>query len=97
MPPPTNLTQFDASSFKTSKPIIGGIVNRYSHRLFDDCSTSSSIQNKSANSLWHNILALPFDDQKFGKRELSTFGRSNRMRAGVFSNEFQRQYQRENN
>ncbi|XP_052858264.1 uncharacterized protein LOC128266032 isoform X1 [Drosophila gunungcola] len=37
------------------------------------------------SSLWYSVLALPFDDQKLGRREFSSYGRGYRSRAGLFS------------
>jgi hypothetical protein len=39
-------------------------------------------------SRWYTVLALPFPDQKLGRRDISTFGRNGyyQSRAGFFSN-----------
>lgn len=38
-------------------------------------------------SRWYTVLALPFDDQKLGRRDINTFGRgAYSSRAGFFSN-----------
>ncbi|KAH8295588.1 hypothetical protein KR018_006710, partial [Drosophila ironensis] len=36
-------------------------------------------------SVWCSVLALPFDDQKLGRREFSSYGRGYRNRAGLFT------------
>ncbi|KAH8376283.1 hypothetical protein KR200_008655, partial [Drosophila serrata] len=42
-------------------------------------------QERDPTSLWYSVLALPFDDQKLGRREFSSYGRGYRARAGLFS------------
>lgn len=38
-------------------------------------------------SRWYTVLALPFPDQKLGRRDINTFGRGvYSSRAGFFSN-----------
>ncbi|ALC49763.1 CG9095 [Drosophila busckii] len=58
----------------------GGLTGGYHLRLFGDGygSISSSTRCEPAPSLWYSVLALPFDDQKLARRELSTYGRGNR-------------------
>jgi len=65
----------------------GGIMGGYHLRLFGDGygSISSSTHCEPTPSLWYSVLALPFDDQKLARRELSTYGRGYRARAGLFS------------
>ncbi|KAM8721007.1 hypothetical protein ACLKA7_006957 [Drosophila subpalustris] len=64
-----------------------GIMGGYHLRLFGDGygSIGSSTRCEAAPSLWYSVLALPFDDQKLARRELSTYGRGYRARAGLFS------------
>ncbi|XP_075157366.1 uncharacterized protein LOC142230616 isoform X3 [Haematobia irritans] len=91
MSPPTMMmtTQFNASTFEATKNYLGGNSELIRpQRLYDHYSISSSIKKEPPPSLWNSgILALPFDDQKWGRRELSTCGRSYATRAGIFSNE----------
>ncbi|KAI8127760.1 von Willebrand factor type A, Sushi [Lucilia cuprina] len=86
-PPPTMTTQFNASTFEATKSYLGNTEFIRPQSLYDHYSTCSSIKKESPNSLWNSVLALPFDDQKLGRRELSTCGRSYAARAGIFSNE----------
>jgi len=65
-----------------------GAMANYHLRLFGDGygSIGSSTRCEMAPpSLWYSVLALPFDDQKLARRELSTYGRGYRARAGLFS------------
>lgn len=96
-PPPTMTSQFNAASFEASKSYLGNAEYIRPQQLYDHYSTTSSIKKESPNALWHSVLALPFDDQKLGRRELSTCGRSYATRAGIFSNEFQQNHQKDNN
>uniref|UniRef100_A0A1I8MVF0 Sushi domain (SCR repeat) protein n=1 Tax=Musca domestica TaxID=7370 RepID=A0A1I8MVF0_MUSDO len=104
MPPPmtmmtTATTQFNASTFDPQKSYLGIGGNMDSirpQRLYDHYSVSSSIKKEPLPSIWSTgILALPFDDQKWGRRELSTCGRSYATRAGIFSSEQQQRQQDE--
>ncbi|TDG43544.1 hypothetical protein AWZ03_010019 [Drosophila navojoa] len=65
----------------------GGLLGGYHMRLFGDGygSISSSTRCEAPPSLWYSVLALPFEDQKLARRELSTYGRGYRARAGLFS------------
>lgn len=92
-PPPTMTTQFNASAYEATKSYLGNPEYIRPQSLYDYNSISSSIK-KEPTSLWHSVLALPFDDQKLGRRELSTCGRSYAARAGIFSSEFQQQQQK---
>lgn len=55
-----------------------------------DHQTSISNNNKKTNNMpsrWYTVLALPFPDQKLGRRDINTFGRgAYSSRAGFFSN-----------
>lgn len=96
MPPPTTMTsQFNASTFEPSKSCLANQEHIKSQIIYDHFSTSSSMKKPASNSLHHSILALPFDDQKLGRRELSTYGRSYAARADIFSNEFQHHQENE--
>lgn len=69
---------------------LGGALGGYHMRLFGDSgygygSIGSSTRCEPPPSLWYSVLALPFDDQKLARRELSTYGRGYRARAGLFS------------
>lgn len=92
----TATTQFNASTFDATKPYLGGMDQIRPQRLYDHYSISSSIKKEPLPSIWNSgILALPFDDQKWGRRELSTCGRSYATRAGIFSSEQQQKQQQE--
>lgn len=93
LPPPAILaaTQFNAYAYESNRSQLGnGLTGDCikPQRLYDPLNSSftSSTNKDPAASLWHSILALPFDDQKLGRRELSTCGRSYAARAGFFSN-----------
>ncbi|EDW78412.2 uncharacterized protein Dwil_GK16413 [Drosophila willistoni] len=57
---------------------------------YGSISSSTCCEPQSAalptSSLWYSVLALPFDDQKLGRREFSSYGRGYKARAGLFSN-----------
>ena len=81
---------------KTSSATSANHSKHYSgdRRLVN--ATSNSNSNKTnpnvapplvAPSRWYTLLALPFDDQKLGRRDINTFGRgAYSSRAGFFSN-----------
>lgn len=50
-------------------------------------STKPFNQHGQMPSRWYTVLALPFPDQKLGRRDINTFGRGvYTSRAGFFSN-----------
>lgn len=59
-------------------------------RLVNATSPSNSQSNKTNPNMpsrWYTVLALPFPDQKLGRRDINTFGRgAYSSRAGFFSN-----------
>lgn len=72
------------TSANHSKPFSGD-------RRLVDATTSNSNNNSKTNpnmpSRWYTVLALPFPDQKLGRRDINTFGRGvYSSRAGFFSN-----------
>ncbi|XP_037937179.1 uncharacterized protein LOC119670829 isoform X2 [Teleopsis dalmanni] len=54
----------------------------YDHQSLRSYSSSTRVEPPS---MWYSVLALPFDDQKLGRREISTYGRGYGARADVFS------------
>lgn len=49
--------------------------------------SSKKKPNPNMASRWYTVLALPFPDQKLGRRDINTFGRGvYSSRAGFFSN-----------
>lgn len=49
--------------------------------------SNSKKLNPNMPSRWYTVLALPFPDQKLGRRDINTFGRGcYSSRAGFFSN-----------
>lgn len=52
-----------------------------------NASSNSNKTNTNVPSRWYTVLALPFPDQKLGRRDINTFGRGvYSSRAGFFSN-----------
>lgn len=51
-------------------------------------NTKDSYNHNHMPSRWYTVLALPFPDQKLGRRDINTFGRNcyYQSRAGFFSN-----------
>lgn len=50
-------------------------------------SGASVLDDRNMPSRWYTVLALPFPDQRLGRRDISTFGRGvYTSRAGFFSN-----------
>lgn len=62
-------------------------VRMYSPPVSSAETTCSNVDNANAPSRWYTVLALPFPDQRLGRRDISTFGRGvYASRAGFFSN-----------
>lgn len=75
-----------ATSSKHLKPFSGSGVDRH---IINSPNTSSNSNKTNTNvpSRWYTVLALPFPDQKLGRRDINTFGRGvYTSRAGFFSN-----------
>ncbi|BFG02855.1 uncharacterized protein DMAD_02249 [Drosophila madeirensis] len=58
----------------------------HGYGTYGSISSSTRCEPAREPSLWYSVLALPFDDQKLGRREFSSYGRGYRARAGLFSN-----------
>ncbi|KAH8338139.1 hypothetical protein KR059_009684, partial [Drosophila kikkawai] len=72
----TSATSYASTAQLTSTKGYGSITSR---------RNQDADQDRDPNSLWYSVLALPFDDQKLGRREFSSYGRGYRTRAGLFS------------
>lgn len=63
-----------------------------SHHMSSSTNNLKSLSDRHLNSSnmpsrWYTVLALPFPDQKLGRRDINTFGRGvYTSRAGFFSN-----------
>lgn len=56
-------------------------------RMCSPTTSSGSLDERQLPSRWYTVLALPFPDQRLGRRDISTFGRGvYTSRAGFFSN-----------
>lgn len=62
--------------------------NNNNHNNHNHSNNSNDKQtNPNMPSRWYTVLALPFPDQKLGRRDINTFGRGvYSSRAGFFSN-----------
>jgi len=81
-----------ATATATSATSYASTAQLTQSHLFPDGGGYGSVGSSSAGglvhapSMWYSVLALPFDDQKLGRREFSSYGRGYRARAGLFSN-----------
>lgn len=77
---------------KTSCATSANHSKHYSgeRRLVHANATTTNNSNKTNTNMpsrWYTVLALPFPDQKLGRRDINTFGRGcYTSRAGFFSN-----------
>ncbi|XP_036677076.2 uncharacterized protein [Drosophila suzukii] len=81
LPSYATATATSATSFASTAQLTGGGGGAH----YGSIGSSGAGDLVPAPSLWYSVLALPFDDQKLGRREFSSYGRGYRARAGLFS------------